>query len=250
MIEIVKACQYLLSSPDGESCLIYLDKRISKESQELWEFGYFPNSSNIGLLTSLINKSFLKENGLIWTREINDTQSPKSFDVSFFENHPLVMPYKDSYGHIIGLVGRSFLSDKDRNRLGISKYKNTTFFKGDHLFGLNESKEHIVKSNFVYLVEGQFDLIKAFEKGLKNVVAVGNASLTDTQLSLICRYTNNIILLFDNDEAGNLGREKILSKYGGLANFSNEVYIPRQFKDIDEYFSSISSSEDIELCLK
>src|ERR1019366_2758497 len=133
MIEIMKACQYLLNSPEGEPCLNYLDSRLTKESQEYWGFGYFPSSANISLLTNLVNKEALIEKGLLYTKEINDVQSPKSFDMPFFENHPLIMPYKDSYGNVIGLVGRSFLSENNRQKLGIPKYKNTSFNKSNYV---------------------------------------------------------------------------------------------------------------------
>lgn len=236
---IVKSCEYLLhNSPEGEECLLYLNNRLSKEMQEKFSFGYFPGTKNINLLTNFVGEENLKENGLVYTKDIQDSHSARSVNVYFFEHHPMILPYRDVYGNIIALVGRTLLSDKERELVNISKYKNTPFIKGNHVFGLYEAKEHILESGFVYVVEGQFDVIKSFEKGLKNVVALGNSNMTGYQLSMICRYTKNIILLFDNDEAGEKGRKKSYEKYNLLANLTIDSYLPKGFKDIDEYFKN------------
>ena len=68
--------------------------------------------------------------------------------------------------------------------------------------------------------------------------------MTAFQFSLICRYTNNLYLLLDNDEAGNKGRDAIHKKYGNFANIKNG-FIPPPYKDIDEYLSSKSYNLDI-----
>lgn len=236
---VITSCSYLLnSSPEAEDCRNYLNNRLSRETQEFFGFGFFPNSHNINLLMSFVGEDVLKKLNLMYTKEIQDSHSARAMNVGFFENHPLVMPYRDAYGNIIALVGRTLLADDERDIIGISKYKNTTFTKGNHVFGLFEAKEHILKAGFVYVVEGQFDVIKAFERGLKNVVALGNSNITAYQLALICRYTKNIILLLDNDEAGELGRKRAAEKFGQFANLGANTYLPKGYKDLDEYFKT------------
>jgi DNA primase len=152
------------------------------------------------------------------------------------------MPYRDNQGKIIALVGRSLLNDADREEKKVHKYKNTTKFKkGNVLFGLYENKQYILDQNCVYVVEGQFDVIKAVEKGFSNIVGLGTASMTPYQFSVISRYTDNIRLLLDNDDTGEKGRKLILGKFGKLANIQN-FYLLDSFKDIDEYFTK--SGED------
>ena len=150
------------------------------------------------------------------------------------------MPFKDPYGKIVGLVGRTLLSSDEMKQQNIPKYKNSKeskkFKKGNLLFGLYENKQTILSTDSVYVVEGQFDVIKAWEIGFRNVVALGNNNMTSYQLSVISRYTNNIFLLLDNDEAGQKGRKRIIKKYGHLANIRN-FYIPEDYKDIDEYIT-------------
>ena len=78
------------------------------------------------------------------------------------------MPFRDPYGKVAALVGRSLLSEKERTEKKLPKYKNTKpFLKGHNVFGLYENKQTILDKNSVYVVEGQFDVIKAVEKGLK-----------------------------------------------------------------------------------
>ena len=233
--DVIKACRYLIqNSPEGEECLNYLSSRLNAEAQEKFAFGYFPNTSTLNLMTALIDEESLKRLGLLYTKEVGDANGAHSFSFGYFDNHPLVMPYRDVHGQVIGIVGRTILNDAERNSIGIAKYKNTRFTKGNHVFGLYEAKKSILKAGFVYVVEGQFDVIKAVEQGLKNVVALGSADMSAYQLSLICRYTNNILLLLDNDEAGDKGRKRAVDKYSTFANVNN-VYLPTGYKDIDDY---------------
>jgi len=242
---IVDSCKYLLNNyPEAKACKDYLDERLAIVSQDQFDFGYFPNIQNIDALLSLVDESELRDDKLLYSKEIEDAWCPRTLNFLFFENHPLVMPYRDAYGNIVGIVGRTLLSDSDRQKNKISKYKNTEFIsnaykkfkKGNFLYGLYENKKAILENDGVFVVEGQFDVIKSVEKGFRNIVALGNSNMSTYQFSLISRYTNNIFLLLDKDEAGEKGRRRILDKFGKLANIHN-FYLPDGYKDIDEFLS-------------
>lgn len=239
--EIIKACRYLLNnSHEAQEHLDYLNGRLSAEMQEYFAFGYFPGAKNINLLTSLIEEKKLRKLELLYSYTMRDSVSARILCHCFFENHPLILPYRDVYGNVIAIVGRSLLDDSQRKELEIPKYKNTVFPKGNHVFGLFEAKESILEKDFVYVVEGQFDVIKARERGIFNIVALGNSNMTPYQLSLICRYTKNIFMLLDNDLAGEKGKKRAIEMFGQIANISN-IYLPFGFKDIDEYLKEHSS---------
>lgn len=251
--KITESCQFLLHNyPEAQDVLGYLDARLNKESQEKFQFGYFPNLSNLKALTSLIGDDLLEEAKLIYSKKIEDSLYPRDIKFTYFENHPLIMPFKDPYGNIVGLVGRTLMSDEDMKKNKVSKYKNTAespiFKKGNLLFGLYENKQSIIDNNLVYVVEGQFDVIKAIEKGFTNIVALGNANMTAYQFSVISRYTDNINLLLDSDEAGNRGRKSIIEKFGRYANIQN-FYLPDGYKDIDEFLSK-NSYESLSFLIK
>lgn len=235
LAKIVESCRYLLNnSPEGEEVKNYLNSRIAPEAQEKFAFGYFPDTLKLKLLTSLIGEDTLRNLGLLYTKNYEDSVSARSYLESYFANQPLIMPYRDVYGNVIAIVGRSLLEDSVRREKKIEKYKNTVFKKGQHLFGLYECKEAILKKDFVYIVEGQFDVIKAMERGIDNIVALGNSNMTDYQAALLSRYTKNFMFLLDNDTAGEKGRKLAENKFGNVVNINN-IHVPEGYKDIDDY---------------
>ncbi len=241
---ITKICGDLLYTyPIANKALNYLNNRLTYKSQIKFGFGFFPQQNQLEILFSFIDPKLLIENNLLYEKYIN---SEYKVYFSSMANHNLILPYKDVYGKIIGLVGRSLLNDKERADANIPKYKNTQFEKKKHLFGLYEAKRAIINIGYAYVVEGQFDCIQAYNKGIENVIALGSSNMSMEQLLLLLRYTNNIKLLLDNDEAGKSGRERILEKYGKYTNFSN-VYIPSGFKDLDDLLSETPISGDQEL---
>jgi DNA primase len=242
--KVIETCQSLLyASPEAENVLNYINDRVCKESQNKFLFGYFPCSNNINLLSNIVGEDVLKEYKLLFSRQASENNKL----INYFEDHPMILPYKDVYGNIIALMGRSILSESERKEKKISKYKNTIFNKGNHLFGLYEAKEEIISSGFAYVVEGQFDVIKAMEKGINNIVGLGNSNMTPYQAALLSRYTDTVFLMLDNDEAGDKGRKRIIDKFGEDLNINN-LYLPEGYKDIDEYLSQNSADSLSFLC--
>lgn len=247
--KIVESCRHLLNHfPGAQDTATYLDSRLSKESRDKFQFGYFPDIYNLSALTNIIGEEKLRKTKLLYSRDMEDALCLRRINFCFFENHPLIIPFRDPYGKVVALVGRSLLSDKEMKEKKISKYKNTVFKKRNYLYGLYENKQHILDKNCVYIVEGQFDVIKAAEKGFRNIVALGSANMSPYQFSVISRYTDNIFLLLDNDEAGQKGRKSAINKFGKLANIQN-FYLPEDFKDIDEYLTK-SQDESISFVVK
>lgn len=109
----------------------------------------------------------------------------------------ILFPIRDLQGNIIGFGGR-VLDDSQ------PKYLNTpetpVFKKGKHFFALDRAKKAGARS--LIIVEGYFDVIAAHQAGITNVVATMGTALTPEHLRLIRRWTENIILIFDPDEAG------------------------------------------------
>jgi DNA primase catalytic core len=201
-------------------------------------FGYFPKNSELHLIEKFVKLEDLEKLGLLYKTYVYDSGHPERKYINILDNHNMIMPYKNVYGDIIGLVGRSILSNEERKEKNISKYKNTSILKGMNLFGMYESKQEILKKDKVFIVEGQFDCITCHRFGIKNVVALGGTAFTKYHLFLLKRYTNNIYLLLDNDAPGQKQMNNIISKFGDIANF-NKISIPYDYKDIDEYLKII-----------
>jgi len=234
--ETIDTCRSILyNHPIASKALNYLNSRVSKTNQKKFEFGYFPEDIYIDALTSKVDREKLYELKLLYKWYIPDGITTTILDRGSLSNHNLIMPYKDSYGNIVALVGRSLLNDEDRKALDypIPKYKNTAFIKSVQLFGLNHAKQSIIKNNSVIIVEGQIDAITAHEYGYHNVVALGGVAFSHFQFYMLRRFTNNFYLLLDNDDEGINSSNKIINKYGKFANIKR-ITIPNDFKDLDE----------------
>jgi DNA primase len=237
--KIIDYCADLLeNSPDANNVATYLNNRVSKGIQRKFSFGYFPDNKGIKALTENVGEELLGELSLLYDRLYNNGNQVKERHAAF-ENHNLIMPWKNVYGEIIALVGRSILDDEKRAEKKISKYKNTSFDKRKHLFGFFEGKNEIIKRNTVFLVEGQFDCIAAHDKGMENVVAIGSSNLAFDQCALLLRYTDNFVLLLDADDAGRAGNEKAIKQYSKYANIKIGA-LPENYKDLCEFLASNS----------
>lgn len=227
--EVMSVCLTLLKHSDcAEPVRNYLKTRIPNDING-FSFGYFPNNDNINLLFQFIPHETLEKLGLVYKKFIYDSGCSETIYHGVLSDQNLVMPYKNVYGDIVGLVGRRISDDKT-----ISKYKNTSMLKGMNLFGIYEAKNYILEKDSVIVVEGQFDCITCHRYGFRNTVALGGSAFTKFHFNLINRYTNNIKLLLDNDFAGIRERNKILKRYGDLANISS-IHLSDCYKDIDEY---------------
>jgi DNA primase len=247
---IINSCRYLLNNyPAAQPVLEYLNTRLNSDSQEKFQFGYFPGPEDLVALTSLVSEEDLIDYKLLFTRTITDSLYPRIIKSGYFDDYPLIMPIKDLYGNPIALVGRTIIDEEVRKEKKISKYKYTMdFTKTNNVFGLYENKNSIIQNDLVYVVEGQIDVIKAMERNFNNIVGIGGSSMSSYQFSLITRYTDNIFLLLDNDDAGEKGRKNIIERFGKYANISN-LYLPDAYKDIDEYFRA-NPADEIELIYK
>lgn len=231
--KITKICVELISSFNGaREVKEYIDKRFKENIQKEFNIGYFPDNDNLSLITNIIKEEDLLKTNIFYYKIDEETGEKKL--KSSLSNHNLVLPYNDAYGKIVALVGRTVLTEVERKNQKIPKYKNTVFSKSNTLFGLDRAKEAIIEEDRVFVVEGQFDCIRAMEKGLLNIVCLGASNMTFGQFAILNRYTSNIVMALDNDEAGKIGIEKARGSFGKWANFS-ELTIPDGFKDLDEF---------------
>ena len=113
----------------------------------------------------------------------------------------VMFPIHNISGKVIAFGGRTLKSEKD-----IAKYFNSPeselYIKSNVLYGLHLAKNAIVKNDTCYLVEGYTDVVSMHQAGVENVVASSGTSLTEGQIRLIRRYTQNITILYDGDSAG------------------------------------------------
>lgn len=115
----------------------------------------------------------------------------------------VVFPWMNRSGRVVGFTARVLDSrTKGVNQKYVNSPDSDIFHKGNELYGIYQARTAIHKADKVFLVEGQADVISMHQSGIENVVAGSGTALTRQQILLLKRYTNNITLIYDDDEAG------------------------------------------------
>jgi len=113
----------------------------------------------------------------------------------------MMFPIHGISGRVIGFGGRTLTQDKT-----IAKYLNSPesdiYHKSRVLYGIFQAKRSIIQEDKCYLVEGYTDVTSLHQSGIENVVASSGTSLTIDQIRLIRRFTNNVTIIYDGDQAG------------------------------------------------
>ncbi len=195
--KVAKLYQHFLwNHPSGERARNYLKEReISKETAEHFYLGYAPSEGRV--LASLLRAQNIPlelavEAGLL----------KKGEDGSYLDlfRDRLIFPIFNERGECVGFGGRTL------DPQGEPKYLNSpeskVFKKGETLYGLFQSKEEIKTKGEVFLVEGYFDYLSLWEKGIRNVVATCGTALTENHLKKLKPLAEEWYILYDGDEAG------------------------------------------------
>jgi DNA primase len=186
------------------ACLYVVSRGISEETSNGFNLGFAPPGFE-DLTVFLINKGFdvrdLSRSGMIIRNERG-----KYFDR--FRGR-LMFPLLNSFGKTVGFSGR-ILPQFDNGET--AKYLNSPetpiFSKSRVIYGFSRAKEAIRESGFVLLVEGQMDVVMAHQDGAKNTVGTSGTALTRDHLKTLKRYSDKLVLCFDNDFAGRQATER------------------------------------------
>ena len=225
-----------LYSPIGKPALDYaLGRGMSKTILTTFGVGYAPDSWD-SMAKAMRAKGYtdeeLKDSGLVTVSQKNGNLFDRFRD-------RLMFPIIDVRGNVIAFGGR--IIKKDDNA---AKYLNSPetliFNKRKNLFGLNLAKKS--KSNALILVEGNIDVVALHQYGFDNAVASLGTSLTEEQAALITRYAEQVILIYDGDQAGQNATQRaipILEKAG----LQVKVLQLRDAKDPDEFLKKFGADK-------
>jgi len=145
--------------------------------------------------------------------------SVKKFWLGYSEKQDMVtIPVHSPDGLTIGFVGRSVEGKEFKNTPGLPKSKV--------LFNLHRVKT----SSMIYVVESSFDAIRLDQVGFPAVATLG-ANVSASQIKLLEKYFNNVVLVADNDDAGAIMKDKLIEKLGSLVSV---VTIDKKYKDIGD----------------
>jgi DNA primase len=194
----------------------YVDKILSEDEEEE-DFGDIEEQlhnckisyeTDQALLDVFIDRGF-------------DMDTLEYFEVGYSSlKQRLVIPARDQFFNLVGLIGRAKSSDQ------IPRYLYSTGFpKRKILFNLNNAKIY----DEVIIVEGSLDAMKIHQAGYPNVVATLGAIITDTQMQLVKNYFDCITIIPDNDDAGRAMKDAIIEGVRGKEAYLAEC--PEGFKD-------------------
>lgn len=238
--------EQLLHTDEGKSVgLSYFRERgISDESIAKFQLGYCNNSWDDftkHALSEGYKLDFLDKTGL----SIVKPEEKKQFDR--FRGR-VMFPITNITGRVIGFGGRIMTSDKNKPKY-VNSPESEIYNKSHTLYGIYQAKNAIVSTDNCYLVEGYTDVISMHQSGIHNVVASSGTSLTNDQIKLINRFTQNITILYDGDYAG------IKASFRGIdmileQGMNVKIILFPDGEDPDSYARKHSSQEVIEFIEK
>jgi len=229
--------RFLLNENEGRTIgLSYLRERgIRDDIITKFELGYCPDGKD--LFTQAATREgykmeFLEKTGLTIKRDdwVRDRFGGR-----------VIFPVHNVAGRVIAFGGRTLTNDKK-----VAKYLNSPesdiYHKGRTLYGIYQAKRDITRLDKCYLVEGYTDVLSFHQAGIENVVASSGTSLTIDQIRLIRRFSPNITIVYDGDDAG------IKASLRGIDMVLEEginvkvLPLPRG-EDPDSFARSMSASE-------
>ncbi len=216
-----------LYAPAGAAGLAYAQKRrLSKNTLTKFGIGFAPNAWS-GLLDAMKRKGYTEEELLEAGLAV---KSAKGAVYDRFRNR-LMFPIIDVRGNVIGFGGRVM---DDSTPKYLNSPETLIFNKRKNLFALNLAKKS--KQGRIILVEGYMDAIALHQFGFDCAVASLGTSLTEEHAALLSRYTDQVVLIYDGDAAGQNATQRaipMLEKTGVQV----KVLRMRGAKDPDEFLN-------------
>jgi DNA primase len=187
----------LLNTDEGKDiALSYLEHRGFREDIiKKFQLGFNPearDSFTKAALANQYNPELLQKSGLVNVRDGNA-----------YDNYRgrIIFPIHNQSGKVLGF-GARIIRNNDKAPKYINTPENEIYVKSKLLYGSYFARQAIDKADECLLVEGYTDVVSLHQAGIENVVASGGTSLTPDQLRLIKKYTNNLTIIYDGDNAG------------------------------------------------
>lgn len=180
----------------------FIERGLREDTIEKFELGYAKKEWRHFFDTAVkggFDIAILEKAGLVKKKDKKDeTDSDDYFDVY---RERVTFPIHDITGRVIAFGARQLKKD-DRSPKYINSPENEVYHKSRVLYGMFQAKKAIREKDCCYLTEGYLDVVTLHQNGIENAVASSGTSLTQEQVKLISRFTDNITMLYDGDPAG------------------------------------------------
>ncbi|MCR4263685.1 MAG: DNA primase [Candidatus Roizmanbacteria bacterium] len=202
------------------------NRKISEKVMKTFMLGYAPSGWR-NLLPFLLKKGYSEEE--IETAGLSIRGKNGYYDR--FRGR-IIFTLKDHRGNIVGFSGR-LLSKTAKEAKYINSPETPLYHKSKVLYGLDVTAKSISEADQAIICEGEFDVLTSFESGISNIVAIKGTALTQDQLKILKRYTNNLLLALDMDLAGDQAARRSIELAEEL-DFNIKVVSLTSGKDLDE----------------
>ena len=176
---------------------------------------------------------------------------------NFLFKNRIIFPITNFRSEVVGFGGRAL---EDFGPKYLNSSESSIYKKNRTLYFLPNFLKDVKKHKFVIIVEGYFDVIAFNKLGFSNVASPSGTALTIQQLNQVSKYTDEIYLCFDNDEAGIEATKRIVEIKNNISKDLNlySILLPSKYKDISEFYESgennidnlISDKKDlVEFCI-
>ncbi len=188
----------LFNTDEGKSVGLSYFKEREYNADIIRKFGlgYSPNKWDA--LTEHLLAEGYKQEYLVKTGVTIEKDDKKTYDRF---RARVIFPIYNLSGRVVGFGGRILTKEENKPKY-VNSPESEIYNKSAVLYGLNFAKSEIIRHDKCYLVEGYTDVISMHKAGFENVVASSGTALTTDQIRLIKRFTRNITILYDGDEAG------------------------------------------------
>ena len=189
-----------LKEPEGRAIgyQYFRSRGLLDETIEKYGLGWAPKSK--GAFTEAALKAGYKPEYLVETGLCSEWED-KSLHDRFYDR--VIFPVHSVSGRVIAFGGRTLLKEKSEK---IAKYVNSKeseiYIKSRSLYGIWFAKSEIARQDKCYLLEGYLDVLSMHQAGITNCVASSGTSLTEEQIRIIRKFTENITIIYDGDAAG------------------------------------------------
>lgn len=229
ILDVLKlAAQYyeyvLWNLPAGEPGRRLLEsRRVSEETARKFQLGHAP--AGRGFAEYLRAKK----------RSLADAQEAGLMrrDGTDFFAERLVIPIRDERSRPLAFTARTVRPDEPRKY--INSPETPAYIKGRVIFALDLARDEIARRGHAVLMEGQFDVITAHQFGVTNAVASSGTALTDDQVRLLKRFSDELLVCFDADRPGRDAAFKAIELAAAHQMRTRVVTVPAPAKDPDEF---------------
>ena len=162
---------------------------------------------------------------------------------NFLFKNRIIFPITNFRSEVVGFGGRAL---EDFGPKYLNSSESSIYKKNRTLYFLPNFLKDVKKHKFVVIVEGYFDVIAFNKLGYSNVASPSGTALTIQQLSQVSKYTDEIYLCFDNDQAGIEATKRIVEIKNNISKDLNiySISLPSKYKDISEFYESAEKNID------